>query len=77
MGEWSGGGAGGAVNQEYVINIFTLLYTKKVNHKDLQYNTGNYTQYLIITFNEKESNMYVLVGITESLWCTRETNTTL
>ena len=45
---------------------------------------GSYTQYLVMTYNGRESekeNMYVCVCvyiyITESLCCTPETNTTL
>ena len=32
-----------------------LLYIKQINNKDLLYSTGNYIQYLLITYNEKES----------------------
>ena len=60
----------------------------KINNKDLLNNTGNYIQYLIITYNGKEwERIYILthtytyiciyVGITESLCCTPETNITL
>ena len=37
------------------ININTILYTRQVNNKDLLYNKGNYIQYLVVTFNVKES----------------------
>ena len=37
------------------ININTILYTRQVNNKDLLYNKGNYIQYLVVTFNGKES----------------------
>ena len=33
--------------------IHTIIY--KINNKDLLYSTGNYIQYLIITYNRKES----------------------
>ena len=78
------------------INRYTLLYIKQINNKDLLYSTGTYTQYLVITYNGKESekehvyvyihthiykdlkkNIYMYIGITESLYCTLETNTTL
>lgn len=36
-----------------------------LNHKDLLYNTGNYTQYLITTYNKKLKRTYIC--ITESL----------
>ena len=32
---------GGGVNQEVGINIYTLLYTKEINNKDLLYSKGN------------------------------------
>ena len=48
------------------------------------YSTGNYIQYLVITYNGKEyiyvciyMFVYIYVCITESLCCTPETNTTL
>ena len=37
------------------INIYTALYIKLINNKDLVYSTGNHIQYLIITYNGKES----------------------
>ena len=48
-------GEGGQINEEFGINMHTLLYTNnkdllyntgkyKVNNKDLLYNTGKYTQ---------------------------------
>jgi len=40
----------------------------KINTWNLLYSTGDYIQYLVITYSEKES---------ESLWCTAETNKTL
>ena len=50
----------------------------------LLYSTGNYSQYLVITYNGKESEKeyicacaYIYVRITEPLYCTPETNTTL
>ena len=64
----------------------TTVY--KINNKDLLYSTGNYIQYLVITYNGKESEkeyMYVYIyvyytyiythNITKSLCCTPETNT--
>ena len=46
----------GGLNQEFGINGYILLYIKYTNNKDLQYSPGNYMQYLIINYNEKESN---------------------
>ena len=48
-------------------------------NKDLLYSTGNYIQYLIITYNGKESeeDIYISVCVciykTESFCCTPET----
>ena len=42
-------------NQGFGINRYTLLYIKQVNNKDLLYSTGNYIQYLVITYNGKKS----------------------
>ena len=50
-------------------------------NKNLLYIIGNYFQYLVITYNGKESEKYVCVCVcvcvTESLCCTPEPNTTL
>ena len=57
-----------------------LLSIEWVNNKFLLYSTENYIQYLVINHNEKEY-IYVYicmyVCITESLFCTAESNTTL
>ena len=45
----------GEINQEFGININALLCIKQINYKDLLYSTGNYIQYLAITYNGKES----------------------
>ena len=54
-------GSGGGINQEPEINIHTLVYIKQITNKDLLCSTGNYIQYLIITYNGKESekNTYI------------------
>ena len=55
---------GGGINQEFGINIHTLLYRKQIINKDLLYSTGNSTQYSVITYMEKESEkewIYVYV----------------
>ena len=46
---------GQGVNQEVGVNIYTLLYIKQINNKDLLYSTGNYVQYFVIAYNGKES----------------------
>ena len=48
-------GKGVRINQEFAINIFTLLYVKLITNKDLLYNAGNYTQCFVITYKGKES----------------------
>ena len=46
---------GKVINREIGINIYTLLYIKLINNKDLLYSTGDYTQYFVITYKGKES----------------------
>ena len=45
----------GEINQEFGINMYAILYIKKQVNKDLLYSTGNYAQYLIITYNGEVS----------------------
>ena len=52
------GKAEGEINQESGINLYTLLYTQQITNNDLLYSVGNYTQYFVITYKEKE-NIYV------------------
>ena len=52
---WLPKGKGGGINQEFEINIYTLVYTKQIINKDLLYSTGNSTQYTVITYMGKES----------------------
>ena len=49
------GERGRRINWEFVINRYTLLCIKQKKNRDLLYSTGNYIQYLVITYNEKES----------------------
>ena len=65
----------GGVNQEYGVNRYAPLYTKQIN-KDLLHSTGSYLQYLIITYNGKESEEEYIY-ISESLCCIPEANTIL
>ena len=39
---------------EFGIRRYKLLYTQRINNKDLLYNTGNYIQYLVINHNGRE-----------------------
>ena len=50
------GKRGGGINQEFGVNVYTLLYIKQITNKDLLYSTGNYTQYFVITYKGKESD---------------------
>ena len=43
------------INQEFGINIYTLLNIKQIINEDLLYCTGNSTQYSAITYIGKES----------------------
>ena len=43
------------MNPEFGVNMYTLLYIKEITNKDLLYSIGNYIQYLVITYNGKES----------------------
>ena len=47
-----------------------IAYKTDFKNKDLLHSTGNYSQYLVITYKGKESEK-------ERLYCTPETNTTL
>ena len=59
----------GRENREFGINRYTLPCMKQINNQDLLCSTRNYIQYLVITYNKKESEkMYVA----ESLCCILE-----
>ena len=47
-------GKGGGINEQFGINIYTLLHIKQITNKDLLYSTGNSTQYFVITYKGKE-----------------------
>ena len=57
-----GEGGGGGMDWEFGVNIYTPLYIKWINDKDLLYSTGNYIQYLVVIYNGKESenNIYYI-----------------
>ena len=69
----------GEINWETGIDIYMLLYIKQIISKDLQYSTGNSTQYSVTACTRKESKKRVdiCICITDSLCYTAETNTTL
>ena len=55
------------------ISWYELLYIKYTNNKHILYSTGNYTQYLVVIYDEKESeNMYVWIPL---LYTRNEHNT--
>ena len=43
------------MNPEFGVNMYTLLYINEISNKELLYSIGNYIQYLVITYNGKES----------------------
>ena len=58
----------GEINQDFGVNRYILLYMKQINNKNLVYSTGYYIQYLVITYNGKESEkvytyMYIYMYI--------------
>ena len=48
-------GWGEGIVREFGTDMYTLLYIKYINNKDLLYSTGNSTQYSVITYMGKES----------------------
>ena len=51
----------GEINWMTGIEIYTLLYIKYITNLDLLYNTGNSSQYSVITYMgkyKKDCNMY-------------------
>ena len=43
------GGRVGGRDREFGIDMYTLLYLKRITNKDLLYSTGNSTQYYVTT----------------------------
>ena len=50
-----GESVGGGMEWEVGVSRCKLLYIEWINNKVLLYSTGNYTQYLVITYNGKVS----------------------
>ena len=49
------GNSGGERDKlEFGINRYTLFYICKINNMDILYSTGNYIQYLVMTYNGKK-----------------------
>ena len=64
--------------RESGMDMHTLLHLKWITNKGLLYSTGNYPQYLVITYKEKRIYTiypYRYTCITESLYCIPETST--
>ena len=59
-----------------MINRYILVYIKEIAYKDWLYSTENFIQYLVITYDGKESEKEY-THTPESLHCASETNTTL
>ena len=43
--------------------MYTLLFMKQKTNKDLLSRTGNYTQYLAVTYNGREGNKRIYVHV--------------
>ena len=52
---WLPGVKGEGKIWEIGTDIYTLLYIKKITHKNLLYSTGNSTQYSVMAYLGKES----------------------
>ena len=48
---------GVGINQGLGINVYTLLYIWQITNNDLLYCMGNATQYPVITYMRKESEI--------------------
>ena len=73
-----GRGAEGVVNWEFGISKWKLLHIEWINNMVLMYSTGNYIQYPVINYNEKEyKEECIYIFAIEALFCTVEINTTL
>ena len=72
-------GRGGGINCEIGIDKYTLLYIKQITNKNLLYSTANSTQYSLMASIGKEpkKRVDICICVTDSLYCTAETNTTL
>ena len=53
----------GGINLEFESNIYILLYIKQINRKNLQYSTGDYTQYLVIERNLKKEYIFIYIHV--------------
>ena len=52
-----------------------ILYTELINNRELLCSSGNNYQYLVITYNGKESEKeYIYIYVYESLYCIPKTD---
>ena len=74
-------GAGGwwqGTLREFGMDMYTLLYLKRITKKDLLYSTGNSAQCYVAAWMGRESGgEWIHVCTAESLCCPLETNTSL
>ena len=54
----------GEINWEIGIDIYTLLYTKRITNKDLLYSLGYSTQYSVMVYMGKEWSIWEKSGYT-------------
>ena len=48
------------INQKCGTNRYTPLYRKEIKYQDLRYSMGNYVQYSVVTYKDKESAVFSL-----------------
>ena len=59
---------------EFEINMYTQLYLKWINNKDLLHSTGNSAQcYVAAWMGEKSGGEWARICLAESFWCSTET----
>ena len=63
MNLWLPGGGGGrwqkGIDRELELDMYTLLYLKRITNKDLLYSTGNSDQCYVAAWMEENGNMYM------------------
>ena len=68
---------GGGIVKEFGIDMYTLLYLKRITNKDLLCSTGNSIQYYITNGKIIWKRIGTCICITETLCCTSEMVTVL
>ena len=72
LGLWKGKHWGGRKNWEIGIGIYTILYTKFISNKDLQFCDSLHGERIW-----KRMDICVYIYVADLLYCTPETNTIL